>query len=222
MRQHEPADQLLNMPRLTGQGRHLTIVPWRGERSAIMFVGLLPAAVYFWCGAHGQLGADPVNVFERWLGLWAVRFLLLGLLVTPLRVMMGCNLLRCPADIRAAGLLVCLHACGDVCRAGSARGYGCAVAGHNAPSIPDAWLCCVLLLLPLAMTSNDWSIRRLGRWWGRLHRLVYIIAVLAAVHFLMAFKTYNMTSISYAGALVLLVLWRGWHMWRRHTAMRMA
>ncbi|GAN99584.1 MULTISPECIES: protein-methionine-sulfoxide reductase heme-binding subunit MsrQ [Komagataeibacter] len=210
------------MPRLTGQGRHLTIVPWRGERSAIMFVGLLPAAVYFWYGAHGQLGADPVNVFERWLGLWAVRFLLLGLLVTPLRVMMGCNLLRYR---RTFGLLAFWYACMHVATYVVLDQRGdMGVLLRDITHRPFLMLgfAAFLLLLPLAMTSNDWSIRRLGRWWGRLHRLVYIIAVLAAVHFLMAFKTYNMTSISYAGALVLLVLWRGWHMWRRHTAMRMA
>lgn len=210
------------MPRLTGHGRNRTVVPWRGERSAIMLVGLMPAAVYFWYGAHGRLGADPVNVFERWLGLWAVRFLLLGLLVTPLRVMVGYNLLRYR---RTFGLLAFWYACmhvGTYVVLDQRGDMGVLLQDITHRPFLMLGFGAFLLLLPLAMTSSNRSMRRLGRWWGRLHRLVYIIAVLVAVHFLMAFKTYNMTSISYAGALVLLVLWRGWHAWRRRRAMRVA
>lgn len=57
-------------------------------------IGMIPAAWLVWQGQHGALGADPVNVFERSLGLWAFRFLLVCLALVPLRRFTGLNLLR--------------------------------------------------------------------------------------------------------------------------------
>ncbi|GBQ45346.1 protein-methionine-sulfoxide reductase heme-binding subunit MsrQ [Komagataeibacter sucrofermentans] len=196
------------MPRLTGAGRTRTLLPWRGEKMALMAVGLLPAALYFWYGAQDRLGPDPVNVFERWLGLWAVRFLLAALLVTPLRVVSGISLLRYR---RVLGLLAFWYALMHVSVYVALDQQGnLAVLWHDITRRPFLMLgfAAFMLLLPLALTSNDWSIRRLGRRWGRLHRLVYGVAVLVAVHFLLAFKTYNATSVSYAAALMAMVLWR--------------
>ncbi|MGS0648586.1 protein-methionine-sulfoxide reductase heme-binding subunit MsrQ [Komagataeibacter melomenusus] len=196
------------MPRLTKAGRTRTLLPWRGETMVLMAVGLLPAALYFWYGAHDRLGPDPVNVFERWLGLWAVRFLLAALMVTPLRVVSGISLLRYR---RMLGLLAFWYALMHVSVYVALDQQGnLAVLWRDITHRPFLMLgfAAFVLLVPLALTSNDWSIRKLGRRWGRLHRLVYGVAVLVAVHFLLAFKTYNATSVSYAAALTGMVLWR--------------
>lgn len=203
------------MPYLSGSGRNRTVVPWRFETWALTLIGLVPAALYFWYGAHDQLGADPVNVFERWLGLWAVRFLVLTLCITPLRVMTGYNLLRYR---RTFGLLTFWYACMHVAvYVGLDQRFDMPVLWRDMTRRPFLMIgfCAFCLLVPLALTSGAWAIRRLGRRWQTLHRLVYVVAVLASVHFLMAFKTYTPTSVGYAAALCGLVLWRGWHaLWR--------
>lgn len=203
------------MPRIIRSGRNHMVVPWRGEVWIIALLGLLPAAVYFWYGAQDRLGPDPVNVFERWLGLWAVRFLVLTLLVTPLRVLAGYSLLRYR---RMLGLLVFAYAClhvGTYVILDQQGNLDVLVQDiTHRPFLLLGFVAFVLLSL-LAATSTNWSMRRLGRQWGRLHRLVYGVALLVAVHFLMAFKTYNATSVGYAAILGMLVLWRVPDLWRK-------
>ncbi|GBQ09520.1 sulfoxide reductase heme-binding subunit YedZ [Komagataeibacter rhaeticus] len=209
------------MPYLSGTPRNRLLVPWRGERAALALLGLLPAILYFWYGAHDALGPDPVNVFERWLGLWAVRFLLAGLLVTPLRVLTGLNLIRYR---RMLGLLafcyVCLHV-GVYVGLDQQGNIGVLVQDLTRRPFLMIGFAAFMLMVPLAITSTDGAMRRLGRRWGRLHRLVYGVALLVAVHFLMAFKTYNVTSVTYAGLLMAMVVWRcqaAWRRWRRRAA----
>ncbi len=76
-------------------------------RRAIYIVGMMPAVWYFYLGITDQLGADPLNVLERALGLWALRFLVAGLAITPLRRLGGPNLIRYR---RAIGLLAFFYA----------------------------------------------------------------------------------------------------------------
>ncbi|WP_075632360.1 protein-methionine-sulfoxide reductase heme-binding subunit MsrQ [Novacetimonas hansenii] len=206
------------MPYISGPPRHRTVMPWRFETWVITLLGLMPAALYFWYGAHDQLGADPVNVFERWLGLWAVRFLLVTLCITPLREVSGYSLLRYR---RTFGLLVFWYACMHVAvYVALDQQFDMAVLWRDITHRPFLMIGAgaFTLLVPLALTSNTWSIRTLGRRWRGLHRLTYGVAILTAVHFLMAFKTYTLTSVGYAAALGLLVLWRGRQVTRMRTA----
>ena len=76
-------------------------------RRGIYIIGMLPATYYFYLGVMDQLGADPQKTLERLLGLWALRFLILTLAVTPLRRLGGPNLVRYR---RAMGLLVFYYA----------------------------------------------------------------------------------------------------------------
>lgn len=174
----------------------------------IYVVGLMPAAVYFALGASGNLGADPVRAFEQALGLWALRFLILTLMVTPLRELAGVNLLRFR---RALGLLVFWYvAMHFAVYLLLDRGlYWDAIVGDIAkrPFITFGFVALVLLV-PLAATSNRLSIRRLGRRWKALHRLVYAVAVLAGIHFLMSTKVLEVDQIVHVGLLALLLLFR--------------
>jgi sulfoxide reductase heme-binding subunit YedZ len=63
-------------------------------------------------------------------------------------------------------------------------------------------------LIALATTSNNWAIRKLGSWWGRLHRLVYLIATLGVVHFFMAVKSWPPRPFFYATVIGVLLLYR--------------
>jgi len=174
----------------------------------VYVVGLLPAAIYFWWGATGGLGADPVREFEQTLGLWALRFLILTLAVTPLRELAGVNLLRYR---RALGLLAFWYAVMHfTVYLTLDRGllWGTILPDIAKRPFITLGFSALVLLVPLALTSNRLSIRRLGRNWRRLHRLVYVAAALAAVHYLMATKVVDPTQAAHVGLIVLLLVYR--------------
>lgn len=180
--------------------------PWL--RWGIYAVGLAPALWSFWLAINNQLGANPVKTFEHVLGIWALRFLILTLLVTPLRDLFRLNFMPYR---RALGLLafyyVALH---FVTYLSLDRGF-------NWPDIlkdvTQRWFIIIgflafLLLIPLALTSNQWSIRKLKARWQSLHRLVYIIALAGCLHFLMSVKSWPPEPLIYGLIIVVLVLWR--------------
>lgn len=191
---------------LTGIGNR-----WRSASIwAVYVVGLTPAVWAFYLGVSGQLGADPVKTFERFLGLWAIRFLILSLLISPLRELAGWNLLRYR---RALGLLTFYYALMHFTT------YVILDQAIDFPAVIDDILkrpfimfgmASLVLLVPLALTSNNISIRRMGRKWTWLHRLVYISAIAAALHFALATKVLGPEQTVYIGMLVLMILYRAW------------
>ena len=166
-------------------------------RPLLYVLGLVPAMWAFWLGSRNQLGPDPVRTFEHILGLWAFRFLLASLAITPLRVFLRINLI---SYRRMLGLLAFTYAAMHVLAyvALDLR-FDFVTLYRDLTRRPflifgmAAFLC----LLPLAVTSNRFSIRRLGRHWRRLHRLVYLALIAASVHFLMAFKTWHTDALIY-------------------------
>ena len=196
----------------------------RRQWAVILYpLGLLPAVWLVWQGQNGGLGADPVNVFERSLGLWAFRFLLICLALAPLQRMVRFNLLRFR---RLTGLLAffyaVLHLAAYVVLD---LQFDIRIFGRDLTHRPFIILgmAALALLLPLALTSNRWSMVRLKRGWKRLHRLVYGAAVLAGIHFFLSFKTLNRTSALYLGLLGLVLVARGSLVWssvRRRVAGR--
>ncbi|MBO1323710.1 protein-methionine-sulfoxide reductase heme-binding subunit MsrQ [Acetobacter sp. TBRC 12305] len=190
---------------------------YRKLLSPVLYLaGLAPAVWSFWLGAHNQLGADPVRSFEHVLGLWAFRFLLASLAITPIRTVLGVNLVRYR---RMLGLLAFAYAAMHVAtyvaldlRFDFAILYGDLT---KRPFLIFGMLA-FIALLPLAATSNTRSIRALGRNWQRLHRLVYVALIAASLHFLMAFKTWHMDALVYVGlGGVLLLLRLARAPWRR-------
>lgn len=174
----------------------------------VYVVGLVPAAWSFYRGATGGLGADPVKSFELLLGLWTLRFLILTLAVSPLRELGGWSFLRYR---RALGLLTFYYA----------AMHFTVYAVLDQTLMLDAIIADVLkrpfimfgmaglvLLVPLAVTSNTASIRKLGPNWIKLHRLVYIIAALGAVHFALSTKVLSLEQYIYIGLILLLILYR--------------
>lgn len=188
---------------------------------ALYVVGLAPAAWGFYLGATNQLGADPVREFEHLLGLWAVRFLILTLAVTPLRETTKINLIRWR---RALGLLCFWYALMHFTvwltldlRVFQLQAMGALAADIAKRPFLLLGFAAFLMLLPLALTSNSLSIRRLKSGWAKLHKLIYPAAVCGAIHMLLAAKTLGLEQALYLIALALLLLWRMLPRTRRRT-----
>lgn len=177
---------------------------------ALYAVGLLPAAWTFYLGATDQLGADPVKTFELFLGLWTIRFLILTLAVSPARDLFGWNYLRYR---RALGLLTFYYALMHF------TVYMVLDQALIIQAVVDDvvkrpfimfGMAGFALLIPLALTSNNFSIGRLGPNWVRLHRLVYIVAAAGAVHFALSTKVLGLEQSVYISLLILLILYRSY------------
>ncbi|MDH5833666.1 protein-methionine-sulfoxide reductase heme-binding subunit MsrQ [Luteimonas kalidii] len=165
------------------------------------------------------LGADPVAAIEHELGLWALRLLLLTLAITPLRQLTGQPMLL--QFRRMLGLYAFAYASlhFSAWLGLDLRGYWAQLFEEivKRPYITvgfAAWL----LLVPLAVTSTRGWMRRLGRNWGRLHKLVYAIAVLAVLHFWWIVKSDYREPLLYAAILAALLGWRVWKRWSRRPA----
>lgn len=176
-------------------------------------LGLLPAVWLVWQGQNGNLGADPVNVFERSLGLWAFRFLLICLALAPLQRIVSFNLLRFR---RLTGLLAFFYAVLHLAAyVALDLQFDVRIFWRDLTHRPFIILgmAALALLIPLALTSNRFSMKRLKRGWKRMHRLVYGAAVLAGIHFFLSFKTLNGTSALYLSLLALVLLARAPMIW---------
>ena len=146
---------------------------------------LLPLAWLVWGAATDQLGANPAEAPIRGLGDWTLRFLCLALAVTPLRLHTRTPQLA--RYRRMLGLFVFFYACLHLLAYGWLdMGLQVADIGRDILKRPFILVgfACWLLLLPLALTSTNRAVRALGgRAWQALHRLVYVIAPLALLHF---------------------------------------
>lgn len=167
-----------------------------------------------WQTGNDALGADPVAEIEHRLGLWALRLLMATLAITPLRQLTGQAVLV--RFRRMLGLYAFFYACLHLSAylVLDLRGYWTLIFEEIAkrPYITvgfSAWL----LLLPLAVTSTKGWIKRLGRNWARLHKLVYAAGVLAVLHFWWLVKSDIREPALYAGILALLLGWRAWKWW---------
>ena len=177
-------------------------------RRALYILGMAPAVLYFYWGLTDQLGADPQNVLERALGLWALRFLIASLAITPLRQLGGPSLYRFR---RALGLLAFYYAALHL------GVYLLIDKGFDMPSIIadiikrpyiTVGMLAFVVLVPLAATSNNAMIRQLGARWRKLHRLAYLAAAAAALHFIMLVKVWPLEPLIYAAIVAVLLLYR--------------
>ncbi|WP_369981340.1 protein-methionine-sulfoxide reductase heme-binding subunit MsrQ [Xanthomonas bundabergensis] len=176
-----------------------------------------------WQAGSDALGADPVAEIEHRTGLWALRLLLLTLAITPLRQLSGQSVLL--RFRRMLGLYAFFYACVHlgVYLGLDLRGYWAQIFEEivKRPYITVGFLAW-LLLIPLAITSTQGWMRRLKRNWGKLHKAIYAIGVLAVLHFWWLVKSDIREPLLYAAILALLLGWRGWRALsaRRTTAAR--
>lgn len=188
----------------------------------IFVLCLLPFASLLYGAIAGDLGANPAETLIRSTGDWTLRFLCVALAVTPLRVMANMPVLA--RWRRMLGLFVFFYACLHLlCYAWFDMGFEPAdiVADiAKRPFILVGFAAFVGLLL-LALTSFNRAVRALGgKRWQALHRLVYLIAGLALLHFfwMRAGKRDFAEVMVYAAIIGALLGWRVWRWWRSRRA----
>ena len=178
-------------------------------KPALYIIGAMPGVWTFYLGIVDQLGADPMRTLEKTLGIWALRFLIASLCVTPLRDLAGVNLIRYR---RALGLLAFFYALAHLTTY-LVLDQGLYLSAIWADILKRPYITigmiAFLVLVPLAITSNNAMVRRLGASaWRRLHQLVYAAAALAAAHFVLVVKAWPIEPLVYAAIIAVLLLYR--------------
>ncbi|MHB1950273.1 MAG: protein-methionine-sulfoxide reductase heme-binding subunit MsrQ [Acidiferrobacteraceae bacterium] len=183
-------------------------VPRRVVSSIAVALCLVPPALVLYQATLYGLGADPVARLTNVTGLWSLRLLLATLAITPLRRMLGCNWLM-PAR-RILGLFAFFYGVLHLIVylvLNQTLSPTLILGDLSRPFIIAGYLS-LLLMAPLAATSTVRSMRRLGARWQRLHRLVYLVAILGVLHYLLLVKIDFRPPEVYGAALSVLLLYR--------------
>lgn len=193
-------------------------------KTGVWTVCLLPLALLALRAYNGDLGANPISFVTNWLGQWTFRLLLATLAMTPLRVLLGMSWqisLR-----RLLGLFVFFYACLHFSVwivVDHFFNWDQMIADILKRRYITVGMLALTLLVPLAVTSTNAMVKRLGGInWRRLHRLVYVIGALAALHFLWLAKKGRTDQYLYAAILTLLLGIRAWDAIRRAMRKRRA
>jgi sulfoxide reductase heme-binding subunit YedZ len=181
----------------------------RAAKVLLFLAALVPAGLLVRGLFTGDLGVNPAETIQLTTGLWAFRFLLLTLAVTPLRRLTHWNVVI--QYRRMLGLFAFFYAtlhftsywAFDLLFAFGAMAKDVA----KRPFILLGFTA-FLLMIPLAVTSTKGWIRRLGRRWARLHQLVYLSAILAAIHFAFKVKVFTGEPVYYAAGVAILLGYR--------------
>lgn len=163
---------------------------------AIYIVAIIPVPVLLYMAQTGGLGREPVKALEHELGEIALQLVIAGLCISPLRRFAGVNLLKFR---RAIGLIafayVLLHLL--VWAVLDVQALDRVVADIIKRPYITIGMAAFVLMVPLAFTSNNMSVRWLGAAWRRLHLLTYPIAILSVVHFIWLSKGFQLEPLVY-------------------------
>jgi len=175
----------------------------------VFILSLGPAGYLVYLGLTNNLGVNPAETLQLETGTWALRFLLATLALTPLRRITGWN--RVIQYRRMLGLFAFFYAFTHFLTylvLDQYFAFGAMLADvAKRPFITMGFIAFVLLI-PLAVTSTKGWIRRLGRRWQSLHRLVYVSAIAASIHYLWKVKLVFGPPVYYAVAVALLLGFR--------------
>jgi sulfoxide reductase heme-binding subunit YedZ len=186
----------------------------------VFVVCLVPVLLLLWDFHKDALGPNPVENITHTTGNWTIHFLLLTLAITPLR-----RLLHFPALIRFRRMLGlfaffygCLHLTTYLWLDQSFDLAGIWKDIYKRPYITAGFTAWVLMV-PLALTSTTWSIRKLGgKRWQLLHRLIYFSALAGVIHFYWLVKSDVTRPELYGAILLVLTLYRAFVWLRPKTA----
>jgi methionine sulfoxide reductase heme-binding subunit len=179
----------------------------RLAKIAVFLACLVPAAgLTYRALVSGNLGVNPIETLTHETGQWALRLLLVTLAVTPARRLTGWN--RLIAFRRMLGLFAFFYAMLHL----SVwmvfdHSFTLRTMVEDVVKRPfiTAGSVALLAMLPLALTSTAWSVRKLGRRWQALHRLVYLSAAAAVLHFIWKEKVIINETLMYAAILAVLL-----------------
>ncbi len=190
----------------------------------VLFLACLIPLVQLGINAYTQnLGANPIETITRFTGSWALFILLASLSVTPLRRISGFNeLIRLR---RMLGLFAFFYAAlhfSTFVVLDHFFDFDRIVKDIYKRPYVTAGFTAFVLMIPLALTSTAAMIRRLGKRWQQLHRLVYIVAIAGVIHFYWLVKSDISRPAQYAIVLAILVGYRLYVKWSPSFSMRAA
>ena len=183
----------------------------------VLINGAVPLALLVWDQWHHRLGANPQNFLILTTGMMTLIFLVLTMAVTPLRKVTGWNWLI--QFRRMLGLYAFFYGCLHfLCFFSLDRGFS--VSSTLTEMVKRKYLIvgstALLVMLPLAITSTNAMIKRLGgKRWRALHRLAYVAAVCGVIHFYMQVKADVRLPLVFAAVLAVLLGYRLMGYWRR-------
>lgn len=164
----------------TPQARHVALI-----KACLFAACLLPVTRLLWAFSTNDWAGEPVEFVQRWTGIWTFNFLLLTVSITPLRTFTQWH--RLIRLRRMLGLFVFFYATLHfLAFVGFANDFSIDSIARDVSKHPFVVVgfAAFLLLIPLAATSNQLALRKLGgRRWQELHRNVYLVSILACVHF---------------------------------------
>ena len=189
----------------------------RAAKVVVFLAALVPQALLVRGVLTNDLGVNPAETIQLETGRWALRFLLLSLAVTPVRRLTGWNPVI--QFRRMLGLFAFFYACCHFAAYWSFDlnfAFGAMAADSAKRPFIARGVAAFLLMAPLALTSTKGWIRRLGKRWTQIHRLVYAAAICAMIHFALKVKVFTGDPVIYAAILVLLLGFRVvWSLRRR-------
>ena len=180
-------------------------------KATLFLLCLLPLGRLLWAAYSDDFGPNPVEFVQRWTGSWTFNLLLLTLCISPLRALTQQHwLLRLR---RMLGLFTVFYATLHFLSfIGFDHDFAVDAIARDILKRPfvSAGFAAFLLLIPLAVTSNQWAMRKLGgRQWQELQRSIYLIGILACVHYFWLSKiTAVLWPLAYSVALGALLAWR--------------
>jgi sulfoxide reductase heme-binding subunit YedZ len=172
-------------------------------------LALLPAGYLVYRTYTNDLGVNPAETLQLETGGWALKFLLITLAITPLRRLTGWN--RVIQYRRMVGLFAFFYASMHFLTyivLDKYFAFGEMIADVAKRPFITAGFVAFTAMVPLAVTSTKGWIRRLGRRWQSLHRLIYLSGVAAAVHFVWKVKVAVGEPVYYAIVMALLLGFR--------------
>ncbi len=174
----------------------------------IYALGALPFAMLVYNSLYGGLGPDPIKGLEKELGEWGLRFLVASLAITPL-MRLGLRMLKFRRAIGLVGFYyICLHFFVWITLDLALRWGQIGSELYKRPFIVVGFAA-FLMLLPLALTSWNGAIRRLGAVaWKKLHRFAYVAILAGAVHYVMIGKVWSFDALFYLALTVVLLATR--------------
>jgi len=184
----------------------------------LIFVnGAVPLVLLGWDAKHQQLGANPQNFTILTTGMMALIFLVLTMAVTPARKITGWNWLI--QFRRMLGLYAFFYACVHF-QLFFSLDRGFSISSTLTEMVKRKYLIvggtALLAMVPLAVTSTNAMIKRLGgKRWRALHRLVYVAAIASVVHYYMQVKADVRQPLVFAAVLAVLLGYRLVVYWRR-------
>ena len=175
----------------------------------LYIVGAMLPVWLFYQAVTGALGVDPVKAMEHQMGIWGLQLLIASIAITPLRKHLGVNLLKFR---RAIGLLAFFFILGHfMIWLGLDIQFRWGEIWKDILKRPAITIGMVglVVMLPLALTSWNGAIRRMGAAaWGKLHKLAYLAVLAGGIHYVMVVKTWQTEPFLYLAEIVTLLALR--------------